>query len=212
MIHPQRAVTTKSHLRWLTNLTLQGHHFRNESIVSVQTIPVLRGWAIPVLRGWAIPVLRGWAYTVAAHPKDGTIAIAGRNGQTRRVQVKRQSFPIQWQQWVEFTRSIQDQLSSDCELKQRRFRNVIHRATRVSTYNIAVNECYAAPSKRDTSVETSKIGVKNLLYHFSIRWPLNTLAPRYALPPGMRTLQYVNTAAFEHCSMPTPSGSLPPPH
>ncbi|MCP4944969.1 MAG: hypothetical protein GY924_23710 [Planctomycetaceae bacterium] len=188
MIHPQRAVTTKSHLRWLTNLTLQGHHFRNESIVSVQTIPVLRGWAIPVLRGWA--------YTVAAHPKDGTIAIAGRNGQTRRVQVKRQSFPIQWQQWVEFTRSIQDQLSSDCELKQRRFRNVIHRATRVSTYNIAVNECYAAPSKRDTLVETSKIGVKNLLYHFSIRWPLNTLAPRYALPP-----RYANTAVCEHCSM-----------
>lgn len=36
-----------------------------------------------------IPVLKGWAYAVAAHPKDETIAIAGSNGQIRRVQVKR---------------------------------------------------------------------------------------------------------------------------
>lgn len=36
-----------------------------------------------------IPVLKGWAYAVAAHPKDGTIAIAGSNGKIRRVHVKR---------------------------------------------------------------------------------------------------------------------------
>ncbi len=35
-----------------------------------------------------IPVLKGWAYAVAAHPKDGTLAIAGSNGQIRRVALK----------------------------------------------------------------------------------------------------------------------------
>jgi WD40 repeat protein len=36
-----------------------------------------------------IPVIKGWAYAVAAHPSDGTIAIAGSNGQIRRVQLKK---------------------------------------------------------------------------------------------------------------------------
>lgn len=32
-----------------------------------------------------IPVMKGWAYAVAAHPNDGTIAIAGSDGQLHRV-------------------------------------------------------------------------------------------------------------------------------
>ena len=32
-----------------------------------------------------IPVIKGWAYAVAAHPNDGTIAVAGSNGQLHRV-------------------------------------------------------------------------------------------------------------------------------
>ena len=32
-----------------------------------------------------IPVIKGWAYAVARHPHDGTLAIAGSDGQLRRV-------------------------------------------------------------------------------------------------------------------------------
>ena len=32
-----------------------------------------------------IPVIKGWAYAVAVHPSDGTIAIAGSDGQLHRV-------------------------------------------------------------------------------------------------------------------------------
>jgi len=37
----------------------------------------------------SIPALTGWAYAIAAHPTDGTLAIAGSNGQILRVHVPR---------------------------------------------------------------------------------------------------------------------------
>ena len=33
--------------------------------------------------------LEGWAYAIAAHPKDGTIAVAGSDGQIRRIQLRK---------------------------------------------------------------------------------------------------------------------------
>jgi len=38
---------------------------------------------VKVLR--TIPVIKGWAYSVAHHPHDGTLAVAGSDGQLRRV-------------------------------------------------------------------------------------------------------------------------------
>lgn len=35
-----------------------------------------------------IPVIHGWAYAIATHPSDGTIAVAGSNGEIRRVQIE----------------------------------------------------------------------------------------------------------------------------
>ena len=37
----------------------------------------------------AIPAIKGWANAVASHPKDGTIAIAGSDGQLRRVGIQK---------------------------------------------------------------------------------------------------------------------------
>ncbi|MDE0864808.1 MAG: WD40 repeat domain-containing protein [Rubripirellula sp.] len=36
-----------------------------------------------------IPVIKGWAYAVASHPNDGTIAIAGSDGQLHRVRLQK---------------------------------------------------------------------------------------------------------------------------
>ena len=47
-------------------------------VIDSETVKVLQ----------TIPALNGWAYALAAHPKDGTIAVAGSNGQIRRVQIK----------------------------------------------------------------------------------------------------------------------------
>ena len=34
------------------------------------------------------PVIDGWAYAIAVHPKDGSVAVGGTDGQIRRIELR----------------------------------------------------------------------------------------------------------------------------
>ena len=35
-----------------------------------------------------LPTIKGWAYTLAVHPVDGNIVVAGADGQVQRIELK----------------------------------------------------------------------------------------------------------------------------